>query len=264
MRKEVLILFLFISFLSFSQNKEIITYYNSKGQITKEALKAVIIQKVSKESDSLWLFRRFRRNNQLAVYWYSKTKDSQNKIGQMVTFDLNDSISSIKYFNNQGLENGKFSSWFDNRNKNSEGRYVNGKKEGLWRRYYYTGELSAKAMFKNDSLINERFYTKDGAVKEKDKNCCRKNPEFKGGIKKYRKMVQKFLKTLDYKIKGSIIVNYTIGIDGKLTNVRIYDFLPLDLKNKIIDFFNNIDGWQPGFLGGREMPFQNSFTIHFK
>ena len=124
----------------------------------------------------------------------------------MVTFDLNDSISSIKYFNNQGLENGKFSSWFDNRNKNSEGRYVNGKKEGLWRRYYYTGELSSKAMFKNDSLINERFYTKDGAVKEKDENCCRKNPEFKGGIKKYWKMVQKFLKTLDYKIKGSIIV----------------------------------------------------------
>lgn len=77
-------------------------------------------------------------------------------------------------------------------------------------------------------------------------------------------MVQKFLKTLDYKIKGSIIVNYTIGVDGKLTNVRIYDFLPLDLKKKIINFFNNIEGWQPGFIGGREVPFQNSFTIYFK
>lgn len=264
MKKSCLIIFLFFSFLGFSQNEEITTLYDSKGNITKDPLKTRIIQKLTKENDSLWLFRRFRRNNQLAVYWYSKTKDSKNKIGQMVTYDINDSISRILYFNEKGLKNGKFSSWFDNRNKNFEGRYINGKREGLWRRYYYSGELAAKALFKNDSLLSERFYEKNGEEKKINKNCCNSKPEFKGGIKKYRKIVQKFVKGLNYNIKGSITVDYTIGVDGKLRNVRIYDVLPLELKNKIIDFFRNINGWQPGFSGGREVPIQNSFTVYFK
>ena len=258
------LLTIFFSINSFTQDNVIVTLYDTKGKVTKDPLKARVIQKLTKENDSLWLFSRFRRNNQLAAYWYSKTKDSKNKIGQMVTIDINDSISSIVYYNKKSEKHGKFSSWFDNRNLSFEGRYIKGKREGVWRQYYYTGELAAKAFFKSDSLLQQKYYDKKGNEKELEDNCCRKKPMFKGGIKKYKRIVQKFVRNLKYKIKGSITVDYTISITGDLTNVRIYDSIPEELSDEIITFFKTIKGWEPAYFAGRKIPMQNSFRVNFK
>ena len=264
MKKHILLLFLFGSFIGLSQEKEIITLYDAKGNETKDPLKTRIIQKVSKENDSLWLFRRFRRNNQLAVFWSAKHKDGKVKVGKMLTFHTNDSIASSLSYNNQGQKHGKFTFWFDNRNKNFEGRYTNGKRVGLWRRYYYSGELSSKAFFKNDSLLSEKFYTKEGNEKEKSEDCCKRNASFKGGQSKYAKLIKKFIKKLNYKIKGKIIVDYTIGVDGGLTNIRIYDDIPKDLETKIIHFFSTIKGWNPSIQAGREVPQNHSISLNFE
>jgi hypothetical protein len=52
-----------------------------KRKITKDASKAKFYQRLTKEKDSLWLYKMYRRNNQLASYWYTKTRYSTNKIG---------------------------------------------------------------------------------------------------------------------------------------------------------------------------------------
>ena len=264
MIKHVLtLIILFFSLLSFSQ-EEIITLYNSKRKETKDPSKAKFYQRLTKEKDSLWLFRMYRRNNQLASYCYSKTKDSKKKIGQKVSFGLNDSISSIIFYNNKGEKHGKFSAWFDNRNKSYEGRYINGKREGLWRNYFYSGEIAARAFFKNDSLITEKFYDKNGNERVLKGNCCRKKPEFTGGIKKYKKIVQRLASKLEWKIKGTITVDYTISVTGDLTNIRIYDTLPDNLGLEIITFFKQIKGWKPAFNNGRPIPIQHSFKLIFE
>ena len=117
MIKQLLILIILIfSYTGYSQ-EEIITLYNSKRKVTKNPSKAKFYQKLTKENDSLWLFRMYRRNNQLASYWYSNTKDSKKRIDKKVSFGLNDSISSILFYNNKGEKHGKLSAWFDNGNK---------------------------------------------------------------------------------------------------------------------------------------------------
>jgi antitoxin component YwqK of YwqJK toxin-antitoxin module len=205
----------------------------------------------------------YRRNNQLASYWYSKTRYSKNKIGKKVSYDLNDSISIILNYNNKGEKHGKFSAWFDNRNKSDEGRYLSGKKEGLWRSYFYGGEIAAKSFFKNDSLITEKFYDQNGNEKQLKEKCCEKKPQFKGGLKKYKKIAQKFLDRKKYKIQGTVTVDYTISVTGDLTNVRIYDILPDNIDDKIITFFKQIKGWNPACNKGRAVPIQHSFKLIF-
>ena len=264
MIKQLLILIiLFFSYTGYSQ-EEIITLYNSKRKVTKDSSKATFYQKLTKENDSLWLSRMYRRNNQLASYWYSKTKDSKKRIDKKVSFGLNDSISSILFYNNKGEKHGKLSAWFDNGNKSYEGRYVNSKKEGLWRNYFYSGEIAARAFFKNDSLITEKFYDKNGNERVLKGNCCRKKPEFTGGSKKYKKIVRRLVSKLKWKIKGTITVDYTISVTGDLTNIRIYDTLPDNLRQEIITFFKQIKGWKPAFNTGRLIPVQHSFKLIFE
>jgi len=109
MIKQFLILIILIfSYTGYSQ-EEIITLYNSKRKVTKNPSKAKFYQKLTKENDSLWLFRMYRRNNQLASYWYSNTKDSKKRIDKKVSFGLNDSISSILFYNNKEEKHGKLS-----------------------------------------------------------------------------------------------------------------------------------------------------------
>ena len=263
MKQLLTIIILFFYLLSYSQ-EEIITLYNSKRKVTKDPLKAKFYQRLTKEKDSLWFIRMYRRNNQLASYWYSKTKDSKKRLGKKVSFGLNDSISGVTLYNNKGEKHGKFSTWFDNRNKSYEGRFINGKKEGLWRNYFYSGEIASRGFFKNDSLIIEKFYDKNGNERVLKGDCCRKKPEFTGGIKKYKKIVYQFVNKMKWKIKGTITVDYTISVTGDLTNIRIYDTLPGDLNQEIITFFKQIKGWKPAFNNGREIPIQHSFKLIFK
>ena len=130
MKKLFPLVFFFACLTVEAQNDTIVNFLNRKGLSTKDQSEAIGYQAIIKRSDSLYKVMRFQLNGKLFAYWFSTSTDVKNKIGQSVTVDKNDSIATVDFYGKNGLKNGKSEGWFDNRNKNFVGRYVNGKKEG--------------------------------------------------------------------------------------------------------------------------------------
>lgn len=59
-------------------------------------------------------------------------------------------------------------------------------------------------------------------------------------------------------------MNYTINIHGKIKNVTIDEELPIKLIKQIINFFENIEGWEPGIHLNRKIPVSYSIPLNFK
>ncbi|WP_435262912.1 hypothetical protein [Tenacibaculum sp. nBUS_03] len=86
----------------------------------------------------------------------------------------------------------------------------------------------------------------------------------KGGKQKFITKLKKLVQTLDFKVKVKIHVNYTINIHGKIKNVTIDEELPIKLIKQIINFFENIEGWEPGIQLNRKIPVSYSIPLNFK
>lgn len=263
MNRIVLIFVIFFTLQSFSQKDSIVTYFNAKNLATTNKTDFKFIQVTTKKNDSLWLFRRFLKNGKLFNYWHSKTSDSKQKVGEFVSFDLNDSIKSIFFYNDKGLKHGKYSSWFINRKKNTEGNYINGKKEGLWKYYYYNGKIAARGFFKKDSLLKEQFFDVDGNNKPKPKDLSKK-AKFKGGINKFRNKIRDINNKIDVKLRGKIHISFIVDVNGEINFVKIFGATPKFLSDIIITNIKKIKGWEPAEHLGRKIPVNFSFPITFK
>jgi antitoxin component YwqK of YwqJK toxin-antitoxin module len=68
-----------------------------------------------------------------------------------------------------GLKHGKFLRHYSNGKINDSGRYINDKKEGLWKIWFENGQLEAMGNFSNDSLQGEwTWYYDNGAMAAKE------------------------------------------------------------------------------------------------
>jgi antitoxin component YwqK of YwqJK toxin-antitoxin module len=52
-----------------------------------------------------------------------------------------------------GIEDGKYTWWYENGQKSCEGNYKNGKEDGKWTDWYDNGQKSREVRFKDDDLV---------------------------------------------------------------------------------------------------------------
>jgi hypothetical protein len=272
--KKLFPLVLFLMCLSIeAQNDTIVNFLNRKGLPTQDKSEAAGYQAIIKRNDSLYKVMRFQLNGKLFAYWFSTSVDAKNKIGQSVTVDNNDSIATVDFYGKNGLKNGKSEGWFDNRNRNFVGRYVNGKKEGLWRFYHYNGKIAKQAFYRNDQFVKGAYFDEDGNKMQTNLEDC---PEalFKGGRSAYDKEIKniknRIKKTLGrkYRTKYSfqMQMTYTVGVDGKIKDVTILNEVPKDVKSLVVNNIRNITGWIPKINHNRKLParINNAITINFQ
>lgn len=272
--KKLLPLVLFLMCLSIeAQNDTIVNFLNRKGLPTQDKSEAAGYQAIIKRNDSLYKVMRFQLNGKLFAYWFSTSVDAKNKIGQSVTVDNNDSIATVDFYGKNGLKNGKSEGWFDNRNRNFVGRYVNGKKEGLWRFYHYNGKIAKQAFYRNDQFVKGAYFDEDG---NKMETPLEDRPEalFKGGRTAYDKEIKniknRIKKTLGRKYRTKYTfqmrMSYTVGVDGKIKDVTIVDEVPEDVKSLVVNNVRNISGWVPRVINNRKLPavISNAITINFQ
>ncbi|NJN50205.1 MAG: hypothetical protein HC798_03230, partial [Polaribacter sp.] len=138
---------------TYSQNDTIVRYFDKYSRITQNQNTAFITDVHYKQSDSLWIYQRFDVFGRLRAYHFTKSKDSKKIIKQAITFDLNDSISSITNYDNNSLKVGKYISWFSNRKINTEGNYIKNKKRRTLEILSFKRKHCQKRIFiKNDFL----------------------------------------------------------------------------------------------------------------
>jgi len=263
MKKVFLIAFIFSSFLSYSQKDTIVQFLDRNGKIIKNASEANYYQTIIKRTDTLYKVSRYRKNGKLFAYWFTQSKNLKDKIGQSVLIDYNDSISSISYYNSLGKKHGKSTGWFDNRNKNFEGRFINGKKEGLWRYYHYNGKIAQQGFFKNDSVVKASYFD-DKGNKMKKSLPCMEEIKFKGGMLNFYRKIRKLSSKVTRKIEGKIILTLLITTEGNVQFIDNFGYIPMELKDQVITHIEAIKGFFPKVLNNRKIPSLITLPINFQ
>lgn len=263
--KKIFLLISLFSFLSvFSQKDSIVNYYNRKKVKVVDKTKAYTFEILTKKNDSLWLSRTFRRNGTIKHYQHYNSSIKEIKVGESIVYGINGKVIELINHNKKGLRHGKYKSWFNNGNLNTEGSFYNGKREGLFKIYHINKVLAGKGIFKQDTLAREIYYNNKGKVTPIEEVVCKQKPSFKGGKKAYHKKLKSLIKKTNYKVKGDIYVTYVINSKGKISEVFIDEKIPLKLHNHIVDFFKSLKGWSPYINRNRTIPYYFTQKLTFK
>ena len=258
--KDNLLLFLaFTLITSIHSQDSIVNYLDGKGKIVNKEYATQIETLVKK--DSLWLVTTYFGNGKIKNIGHYRNKDKKQRIGEFVTYHRNGQSSNILFYNDKNEREGHSQTWFDTGTLSFDGIYLGDKKEGAWKYYHYNGIEASRVYYKNDSILRSVIFDEEG----KQLNhilILEKKAEFKGGNEKFYSELKELTKNIGYKINGKIHVDFVVGINGEIKDVNIREELPEELNQKIVSYFNAIDGWKPAVHMNRKVPV--SFTIPIK
>lgn len=266
MNKYLFVFLFLISFLQIqAQIDSIVNYISGKGKIVPKS-KATYYEIIIKQTDSLWLVDRYWSGlNRLKSKSFFTSSNKELKIGKETGYGRFGKILNEKFFDSKGGKIGTQTTWFDNGNIDYVGSYIDGLQEGEWNFYHYNGELALQKFYHKGELISKTYYSEKGKVLPKNAIIIDKEDRiFKGGKKRYYEKLKELRKKIEYRIKGTISVRYTIGVDGKIYDVTIDEVLPEQLKRTIIDFFENLKGWKPRIHYNRKTPSVYNQRINYK
>ncbi|WP_245553839.1 energy transducer TonB [Cytophaga aurantiaca] len=160
----------------------------------------------------------------------------------------------------------------------SEGDYMEGKKSGIWKKYYSsgelwytetdvegdrngtlkgyykTGEIKRIEEYKNDTLVTGKCYTKSG--KDTAYYEMYIMPAFPGGEQAKMKYIQNHIiypkKAMREHIQGTVYVSYVVTADGSIDDVKILKGKGVDelLDAEAIRCLKAMPTWTPGYIEG--------------
>lgn len=149
-----------------------------------------------------------------------------------------------------------------NGQKRSEGRYQKGEPHGEWRYYHDNGQLSAIERLYTGRTLSLTYYLPDGAALA-GTSQKRQPPKFPGGeTALLRHIAQATVYPKEARrrnLTGQVFVNYTVGEDGRVGDVRVVRGLSPELDNEA----RRVVAGLPTFRPGREynLPTAMTFTL---
>ena len=162
-----------------------------------------------------------------------------------------------------GQRVGRWISVHRNGQKRSEGRYNAGRPVGEWHYYFDTGELSAIEMpDRQGKPLALAFFNKNGSP-YMGRVQTRELPRFPGGDAALLSFVARntnYPRSIRRKgITGNVYVNYTVGEDGRVSQVRVVQGLAPEADQEA----SRVVASLPAFEPGREynLPTTMTFTI---
>jgi len=164
-------------------------------------------------------------------------------------------------------KNGVWQHFSDMNTITREGKYVRDSMEGLWTYYHATGEICGEVEYKNNKVIDAKYFdTKGRKVKKKKANIF---PEFPGGQNKLLKYIaENIYYPPEAKAKnwqGKAVVEFVINKNGEVSNVRIkkstqYQILDIEAARIIL----SLPRWNPGKQHNQPVFVRYSVPINFR
>ncbi|MBZ4191964.1 energy transducer TonB [Niabella beijingensis] len=194
----------------------------------------------------LWL--QYHNNGMLADSTFYKEDKQQ---GLSKNWSPDGYITDSTFFRADG--SGVQVAWFTNGSPSIAGLYGPGQqKTGKWKYYHRNGKPSSEEYYKNDKLIDKRFFNEDGTAKA-DTTNPEKNASFPGGQEAWRKYLLKNLYfPSQYKLQNAdqatVVVSFIIDESGKVAEAYVsdpfhpaFDAIALRLIQKSPDWIPAID-----------------------
>ncbi len=267
--KKIFTVFIFFVFVSkfLSQNKTLGLYLNKDFKITKVMDSVFYIKESKQINDSLWEHGIFNLSNRLHSVYKSKDSLGLQKHGKYVKYNLLDSISEITNYAN-GLMNGLSITWFENGEKNHQGYYKKGYKEGLWKYYYFEGNLAAKVYYKKDSISRAFYYNEFGEEEDYISNfsnkCNCEKIELKTVGKLFQKIMRENLSALfNYTPKGRVFFEFYIDTKGEIKNLSVFSKGSKEFGQQIEKIYKDVAPLEPAIHLNRKITQSFYFPITF-
>ncbi len=191
---------------------------------------------------------------------------------------------------NKEIENGSFRYFSESGFMTSEGVFINGKKEGVWKyyfdketlwytksfrndreegdcfTYYPNGTKKRKEVFKSGYLLEGFCYTPEG----KDTSYFPKEqlPEFEGGEDSLYSFLAKNLiyppLARQNNFHGEVIAQFTVDPNGKIKDVVIQSSPHYTLSTETLRILFLMPPWKPGRQEGYAVPVKFTLPVKFQ
>lgn len=249
MKRNILI-YAFMAIVCFVNGQDKV-YFDSEGQITKNVDTAVeykIVEKSVLDRDSLFKLTRYYISGQ------KKSESSYLKV----------------YKNNIFLEQkdiGEDLEWFEDGSVHLKSFYKDGKLHGDFITFWPNGIQRRKDIFDEGNLIEGNCYDSVGN-RLPDYFPYETMPEFPGGEKELFKYLNKTInyprEAIKQGIQGRVIVQYYVGADGKITDIRIVRKVNDYLDMEAFRVVKSMPDWIPGTQEGEKVRVKYTLPINFR
>ncbi|MGN6601052.1 MAG: energy transducer TonB [Ginsengibacter sp.] len=218
----------------------------------------------------------------------------QNGLFELKVFDKRDKkLLVIEHFTDSSLaqSNGLFVSFSVSGNKELEGNYLNGRKDGLWKKwnwngllvdsstfengnkitetsynFYPSGKIMSREVFVKDSLVSGRMFDEEGkeiilkskdTTEDMDKIFTRTEIEasFPGGSQGWSRYIghaiTEHIDEFTDKDYGTCIIRFIVNKKGEVHDVMVMNACGIHLAKVGTDAIKNGPKWIPAQQNGR-------------
>lgn len=124
-----------------------------------------------------------------------------------------------------------------------------------------TDEIEAPIAKENAEIAGE-------GTEEKPFTVVEQMPQYPGGETEMYKFIMNNLKypakASEAGIQGKVILNFVVGKDGKITNIKVVRGIGFGCDEEAVRVLQKMPSWNPGKMGGRPVPVYFTFPITFK
>jgi TonB family protein len=146
-------------------------------------------------------------------------------------------------------EHGEFKYFYANGVVESQGRYANGNKVGVWNRWSYDGNPKP-----------DRQYAEENFKKSTRTTASAKFP---GGMTALQQMVNDSLvypaEAIERKIEGTVYVTFVIDTSGDVRNAEVTGSVHYLLDEEALRFVSTMPTWTPATRNG--LPVDSNFIM---
>jgi len=141
--------------------------------------------------------------------------------------------------------------------------------QGQVKEYYPNGNLKSESIYKNNELISNKNWNKDGS-KYIDNifYSVNKQPEYFAGNEAITQSIMKAYEDYKidfFKITGKLVIGFVILEDGTTTGFRIEQGIHPGLDTLTMNSLEALNGkWTPALLNGEKVKFYKTFPVNLE
>lgn len=218
----LLVISLAISTITYGQTS--IDFLDAQLNVVRDSVSSKFIRTTTAEADTVYTVRINYRTGELMMTGAYKDK----------------SLST---------EHGEFKYYYANGVVESQGRYVNGNKVGVWNRWSYDGNPKP-----------DRQYAEENFKKSTRTTASAKFP---GGMAALQQMVNDSLiyptEAIERKIEGTVYVTFVIDASGDVRNAEVTGSVHYLLDEEALRFVSTMPTWTPATRNG--LPVDSNFIM---
>ena len=181
----------------------------------------------------------------------------------VATVDVIDTLTA-GYLTISGISDGRWQSWYENGQPESDGMASHGLPTGVWKWFRENGQLSSIETYSGGKIIQLECYDERGVLTG---NTCSilkpavfTHPTLSAGQYIARALAQQY--NLNRHDVGRIQIRFTITKTGKIEEILIPRFDDSNIQYIILAVLSNMPAWSPAISHNRSIDYPVSINIY--